>query len=88
MPLKTSNEDDKDCFIVMFGTPNEFDFFSCSNGMIYTLEPRARSKSVLEIISLRNVDFFSVPNPEKKINFLIEGDCFISSINFELNCHK
>ena len=32
------------------------------------------NSSVLDIISLRKVDRFSVPKPEKKINFLIEDD--------------
>ena len=30
--------------------------------------------SVFEIISLRNVDRFSVPKPEKKMNFLTADD--------------
>ena len=41
--------------------------------------------SVFEIISLRNVDRFSVPKPEKKMNFSIERDFLIISINLALN---
>ena len=41
--------------------------------------------SVFEIISLRKVDRFSVPKPEKKMNFLIEEDFLIISINSALN---
>ena len=47
----------------------------------------AIKSSVFEIISLRKVDLFSLPKPEKKINFLIEADFFIISINSALNVY-
>ena len=39
------------------------------------------NSSVSEIISLRNVDRFSVPKPEKKMNFLTADDFLTMSIN-------
>ena len=43
------------------------------------------NSSVFEIISLRKVDRFSVPKPEKNMNFLIVDDCLIISVNSLLN---
>ena len=43
------------------------------------------NSSVFAIISLRKVDLFSVPKPEKKMNFFIEEDFLMISINSALN---